>query len=62
MKESKTGLKHYRNILKEKGINGFVKEVGWKIAFLVFMFFFLKGMVWLFIFYGGFELIRGVFS
>ncbi len=62
MKESKTGLKYYRNIIKEKGIRGFVREVGWKIAFLVFMFFFLKGMVWLFIFYGGFELIRGVFS
>lgn len=62
MKEKKpNAIKTYRKILKEEGVSGFIKKVGWKVAFLVFMFFFVKGLIWLFIFYGGYELIRQVF-
>jgi len=62
MKEKKqNAIKTYRKILKEEGLSGFIKKVGWKVAFLVFMFFFVKGLIWLFIFYGGYELIRQLF-
>lgn len=62
MGEKKVSLKYYRQVLKEKGVKGFTEEFGWKIAILVFMFFLLKGLVWLFIFYGGFELIKKLFN
>lgn len=62
MKEKKpNAIKTYRKILKEEGVSGFIKKVGWKVAFLLFMFFFVKGLIWLFIFYGGYELIRQFF-
>lgn len=49
----------YRAILKEEGWKGLIKAVGWKAALLLFLFFLLKGLVWLAIFYGAFEFIQG---
>jgi hypothetical protein len=63
--ETKTtgfSIKRYRQIIKDEGYKGFVKKVGWPVAIGVFMFFFIKGLVWLAIFYGGFEWLRRLFS
>ena len=62
MTKKESSIKIYRRILREEGLKGFVEKVGWKVAILVFMFFFIKGLVWLFIFYGGFELIKKLFG
>lgn len=51
-------LKRYRKILKEKGWKGLIKEEGWKVGVLLFLFFLIKGLVWLAIFYGLFEAIQ----
>lgn len=48
-------VKKYRKILKERGWKGLVEEAGWKIAVLIFLFFFLKGLVWLAVFFGLFQ-------
>lgn len=50
-------LKRYRSILKEEGWKGLIKREGWKVGLLLFTFFFAKGLVWLAIFYGLFEVI-----
>ncbi|MDR9375185.1 MAG: hypothetical protein RI842_08530 [Schleiferiaceae bacterium] len=49
--------KRYQQIRKEKGWKGLVKEVGWQAAALLFLFFLLKGLVWLAVFYGLFEAV-----
>lgn len=50
-------IKKYRNLLKEKGWKGVWKEAGWKVAALLFLFFLVKGLIWLAIFYGLFEVV-----
>ncbi|WP_169312741.1 hypothetical protein [Owenweeksia hongkongensis] len=50
-------LKKYRTILKEEGWKGLIKREGWKVGALLFTFFLAKGLVWLAIFYGLFEVI-----
>jgi hypothetical protein len=52
-------LKKYRQILKEHGWKGLVKEAGWKAAILVFMFFLIKGIGWLVVFYFGAKTVAG---
>lgn len=48
-------LKKYKTILKEEGWKGLIKKEGWKVGALLFTFFLVKGLVWLAIFYGLFE-------
>jgi hypothetical protein len=48
-------LKRYRKIVKEEGWKGLIQKEGWKVGVLVFLFFLIKGLVWLVIFYGLFE-------
>jgi hypothetical protein len=62
IKSTGFSIKRYRQILKEEGAKGFIKKVGWPVAIAVFMFFFIKGLVWLAIFYGGVEWLRRIFS
>lgn len=54
-------VSQYRAILKEEGWKGLVIKLGPKAAILLFLFFLGKGLVWLFIFYGGYELIKNAF-
>lgn len=63
IKDVMTRLKvsQYRAILKEEGWKGLVIKLGPKAAILLFLFFLGKGLVWLFIFYGGYELIKNAF-
>jgi len=42
-------LKKYRIILKEEGWKGLWQKAGWKVALLLFMFFLIKGLLWLII-------------
>jgi len=51
-------IKKYRTIVKEQGWKGLIKQEGWKVAVLLFLFFLLKGLLWLAIFYGAFELFQ----
>lgn len=55
------GLTFYRAVLKEEGWKGLFLKLGPKAAILLFLFFLGKGLVWLFIFYGGYELIKNTF-
>jgi hypothetical protein len=50
-------LKVYRVILKKEGWSGLIKKSGKPVAIALFTFFLLKGLLWLFLLYGGFELI-----
>ncbi|MDG1881511.1 MAG: hypothetical protein P8I92_04375 [Schleiferiaceae bacterium] len=50
-------LKVYRAILKKEGWSGLIKKSGKTVAIGLFTFFLLKGLLWLFLLYGGFELI-----
>lgn len=54
-------MSEYRTVLKEEGWKGLVVKLGPKAAVLLFLFFLGKGLVWLFIFYGGYELIKNAF-
>ncbi|MDX5325113.1 MAG: hypothetical protein LPK80_02530 [Bacteroidota bacterium] len=56
------GIKRYRSILKERGFRGLIQQEGWKVAVLLFLFFLGKGLVWLVIFFGGYEAIKEIFS
>jgi hypothetical protein len=58
---SQRGMAYYRSVLKEEGWKGLLKKLGPKAAILLFLFFLGKGLVWLFIFYGGYELIKSAF-
>tara|TARA_B100000780_G_scaffold278612_1_gene252776 strand:- start:170 stop:334 length:165 start_codon:yes stop_codon:yes gene_type:complete len=49
-------LKFYRAVLKEEGWLGLVKKSGMPVAFGLFVFFLLKGLLWLFLLFGGYEL------
>jgi hypothetical protein len=42
-------VKKYIAIYKESGFKGLIKEAGWKAATLVFLFFLVKGLLWLII-------------
>lgn len=50
-------LKWYRSILREEGWTGLTKKAGRPVAIGLFLFFLLKGIAWLVLAYGGFELI-----
>lgn len=54
-------MSEYRTVLKEEGWKGLVVKLGPKAAVLLFLFFLGKGLVWLFVFYGGYELIINAF-
>jgi len=49
-------LKLYRSILREEGWTGLTKKAGRPVAIGLFLFFLLKGIAWLVLAYGGFEL------
>lgn len=51
-------LHKYRTILKEHGWKELIRREGWKVGLLLFLFFLIKGLVWLAIFYGAFELFQ----
>ena len=38
-------IKRYIAIYKEKGFKGFVKEVGWKVFALVFIFYLIRDVI-----------------
>jgi hypothetical protein len=42
-------VKKYIAIYKESGFKGLVQKVGWPAAIAVFMFFLVKGLLWLII-------------
>lgn len=46
-KAPKKGLKYYRQVVKERGFKALMKEAGWKVALIVFLFFLGKGLLWL---------------
>lgn len=50
-------LKRYRTIVKEDGWRGLIRKEGWKVGLLLFTFFLVKGLIWLAVFYGLFELV-----
>ena len=56
--ESKSTLKYYKQVLKEEGWKGLVAKLGWKVAIGLFMFFLIKGLLWLVVLYGGVEFFR----
>lgn len=51
-------LKRYRKILKEEGWKSLIKQEGWKVGVLLFCFFLVKGLIWLAVFYGLFEVFK----
>ena len=42
-------FKEYINIYKERGFKALIKEKGWKVALILFLFFLIKGLIWLLI-------------
>tara|TARA_Y100000385_G_scaffold107646_1_gene111761 strand:- start:143 stop:307 length:165 start_codon:yes stop_codon:yes gene_type:complete len=50
-------IKVYRQVLKNEGWSGLLKKSGKSVAIGLFLFFLLKGLGWLLLLYGGFELI-----
>ena len=48
-------FRKYKRILKEEGWKGLIQKEGWKIALLLFLFFFLKGLLWLALGYWAFN-------
>jgi len=50
-------LRLYRSILREEGWSGLTKKAGKPVAIGLFRFFLLKGIAWLVLAYGGFELL-----
>jgi hypothetical protein len=50
-------FKRYRQTLKEEGWKGLIRKEGWKVGVLLFLFFLVKGLIWLAIFYGLFEAV-----
>ncbi len=48
-------LKRYKAIYKEAGFKGLIEKEGWKVGLLLFSFFLVKGLLWLAVFYGLFE-------
>lgn len=50
-------IRAYKLILRKEGWAGLSKKAGRPVAIGLFMFFLLKGIAWLVLAYGGFELI-----
>jgi len=50
-------LRLYRSILREEGWAALVRKTGKPAAIGLFLFFLLKGIGWLVLAYGGFELL-----
>ena len=44
-------IKENKKIYKERGLKALIKEKGWVVGFAIFMFFLLKGIMWLVISY-----------
>tara|TARA_B100000427_G_scaffold310042_1_gene299552 strand:- start:39 stop:224 length:186 start_codon:yes stop_codon:yes gene_type:complete len=42
-------LKEYKDIYKERGFKTLIKEKGWVVALILFLFFLTKGLLWLLI-------------
>ena len=42
-------LNNWIKIYKEKGFKTLIKEKGWVVGFVIFMFFLIKGLLWLII-------------
>ena len=42
-------IRRYLAIFKERGLKGVLKEGGWKVFIIFFMFFLVKGLLWLLI-------------
>ena len=51
-------LKNWVKIYRQKGFKGLIKEKGWVVGVVIFMFFLLKGIMWLIIPY---LLAKGLF-
>jgi len=51
-------LTEYRIILKREGWAGLIRQAGWPVSIGLFSFFLLKGLAWLALAYGGFELLK----
>ncbi|WP_170266092.1 hypothetical protein [Phaeocystidibacter marisrubri] len=45
----------YKAVYKRAGWKGLAKELGPKAAILLFLFFLIKGLVWLAVLFGGYE-------
>ena len=43
-------LQEYKNIYKERGIKALIKEKGWVVGLILFMFFLIKGLLWVALF------------
>ncbi len=52
-------LQDYKNIYKERGFKALIKEKGWVVGLILFMFFLIKGLLWLLIPY---LVAKGLFS
>ena len=55
MKSVRAELKKYKAIYKAEGWKGLSKKMGKTAAIALFLFFLIKGLIWLAIFYGAFE-------
>ena len=49
----------YKNIYKERGFKALIKEKGWVVGLVLFLFFLIKGLLWLLIPY---LVAKGLFS
>ncbi|MCR9153529.1 MAG: hypothetical protein ACPGVV_07800 [Croceimicrobium sp.] len=54
---ARKGWKYYKQVRKEQGWKGLVKEAGWPVAIGLFLFFLIKGLIWLAVFYGLFKAV-----
>ncbi len=54
--------KKYRLLYQKEGLRGFIKKAGWPVTIGLFIFFLVKGLIYIAIFYGGFEWIKRMFS
>jgi hypothetical protein len=55
-------MRKYIQMYKQEGLKGFIKKAGWPVALGLFMFFLIKGLVYIAIFYGGIEWVRSLLS
>jgi len=51
-------LKNWIQIYKTRGFKSLIKEKGWLVGFVIFMFFLIKGLLWLIIPY---LIAKGIF-
>ena len=52
-------LQEYKNIYKARGLKALIKEKGWVVGVVLFLFFLIKGLLWLLIPY---LVAKGLFS